>query len=62
MTQAELGERAGLSGAYAAHIENCLIASPKSETLKKLARVLNVPVEWLAYGVGPEPKWGGEAA
>lgn len=57
LTQAELGEKAGLSPAYAAHIENCLIVSPGSDSLRRLAKALNVPLEWLAFGIGEEPNW-----
>lgn len=57
LTQVQLGEKAGVSGAYAAHLEGCLIANPSSNNLQKLAEALDVPRAWLAYGEGAEPDW-----
>jgi transcriptional regulator with XRE-family HTH domain len=57
LTQSELGKRAGLSRAYAAHIEQCLIVQPGATVLARLARALNVPREWLVFGIGDEPMW-----
>lgn len=55
LTQAELAERANLSKAYPAHLENCLIRSPGAAQLRALAQELEVPFEWLAFNTGSSP-------
>lgn len=55
VTQRELAKRAGLSGAYVAHIETGRIAEPSIYTVQALARALGVRPEWLAFGVGGRP-------
>jgi transcriptional regulator with XRE-family HTH domain len=60
----KLSDAAGLSNAYVTQLERSLttdkgepgrIESPGLDALEKLAVVLGVPVEWLAFGVGADP-------
>lgn len=52
-TQTRLAEEVGTSQAVVQKIENGQSLRPR--ILAELAKVLNVPVEWLAYGVAGEP-------
>jgi transcriptional regulator with XRE-family HTH domain len=69
LRQQELAKRAGLSSGYLSQLENegdgARIRAPGLDKARALALALDVPLEWLAFGEGPEPTWeptGGEAA
>lgn len=61
----KLAQVADISNGYFTQLENDdptaqRIQQPKLATLKKLADALDVPIEWLAFGSGPEPTWPSE--
>lgn len=63
MSQAELARAAGMSSGYLSLLERDpadpdAIKAPRVDSLSKLAEALQVPLEWLASGKGPEPDWG----
>jgi transcriptional regulator with XRE-family HTH domain len=62
LTAKGLSESVGLSNSYVSLVERAIeesdadaIANPGLDKLEKLATALDVPVEWLAFGVGPDP-------
>jgi transcriptional regulator with XRE-family HTH domain len=64
LTAKGLSVSAGLSNSYVSQLERALeehtadvatIENPGLDKLEKLAEALGVPVEWLAFGVGPDP-------
>lgn len=66
LSQRALAREAGMSTGYVTQIErggdesfsaNGRIENPRLESMERLARVLDTPVEWLAFGVGEEPEW-----
>lgn len=65
LNQRDLAEKAGLSVAYVHKVERTLdpgmerdaIANPRLDCVEKLAAALDVPIQWLALGIGPEPTW-----
>lgn len=71
MGKSDLAKKAGLSSGYLTHLErgddesrasNERIQSPKLESIEKIALALEVPVEWLAFGVGDAPEFPAEGA
>jgi transcriptional regulator with XRE-family HTH domain len=66
-SQKGLSAAAGLSNAYVGQVERALdpdrsedaatIENPSLAILERLAGVLDVPPEWLALGIEPEPDW-----
>lgn len=46
------------ASSYIAQLENGGIAKPSYEVISTMARVLDVPLSWLAEGAGDEPDWG----
>lgn len=62
LSQKVLSAQAGLSDSYVAQIEHQGgDRSPLLDNAEKLARALNVPIAWLAFGSGPEPDWSSAA-
>jgi transcriptional regulator with XRE-family HTH domain len=66
ISQRELAKVAGMSDTYVFQLErgdvdsletNEKIKNPGVDAIAKIARVLNVPATWLAFGEGPEPDW-----
>lgn len=64
LAQRELSRTADVSDTYVLMLERSLeegrpsneqIKEPGLEHLTKLAKALDVPVEWLAFGAGPNP-------
>ncbi len=53
---AELGDRAGV-GASTVNVIEKGSKQPRGDTVEKLARALDVPRCWLAYGDGQPPDW-----
>lgn len=61
LSQRQLAAMAGLSHAYLSIFESRgHIESPTLPTIERLAEALDVPAEWLAFEVGPEPEWSSE--
>ena len=56
LTMAELGDRAGV-GASTVNVIEKGSKQPRGDTVEKLARALDVPRCWLAYGAGQPPAW-----
>lgn len=52
----ELERRAGLASGEASRLANGERKRPGVETLRKVARALDVPFEWLAFGEGKPPQ------
>ena len=59
-SQLALSKAAELSDAYVAQVESGGIQKPGYEAVANMARVLDVPVAWLAEGAGDVPDWGPE--
>lgn len=55
LSQTALGERAGISHTQVSNLEAERHGSPGLDTAEKLALALDVPVAWLAYGIGRTP-------
>ena len=55
-TMLELAERCGLSHSTVNVIEKGQ-KTPRTDTVERLARALDVPRAWLAYGDGERPEW-----
>jgi transcriptional regulator with XRE-family HTH domain len=58
--QRGLATKAGLSNAYDSQLEDedkGRIKNPGIDAIRKLSAALNVPLDWLASGEGPEPTW-----
>lgn len=63
LSPGELAKDANVSQRHVYAIESGESTNPRLETLIRLADSLNVPLEWLSIGSGPEPDWeGGPAA
>jgi transcriptional regulator with XRE-family HTH domain len=45
MTQKELGETAGLSGAYISQLERGMVDNPSTQTLDKVCKTIGIRVE-----------------
>lgn len=63
LTQDELAKRASVSGGYISLVERDEGKENRGPTvgsMRQLALALDVPVEWLAYGVGELPDWGAD--
>jgi transcriptional regulator with XRE-family HTH domain len=58
LSQRALSEAAGKRPTYIAQLENDGIKRPSYEAMVNMARVLRVPIPWLAEGKGREPAWG----
>lgn len=59
LSQRQLAAMAGLSHAYLSIFEggSGRIEHPTLATIERLAAAMDLPVEWLAFGLGPEPDW-----
>lgn len=55
LSQTALGERAGISHTQVSNLEAERHRAPGIDTAEVLARALDVPVAWLAYGIGRTP-------
>ena len=55
LSQTALGERAGISHTQVSNLEAERHGSPGLDTAAMLALALDVPVAWLAYGIGRTP-------
>ncbi len=56
LTMQELANRAGIGTSTINSIEKG-IKQPRGDTVERLARALEVPRCWLAYGDGTPPSW-----
>ena len=54
-SQTALGERAGISHTQVSNLEAERHGAPGLDTAEMLALALDVPVGWLAYGIGSTP-------
>jgi transcriptional regulator with XRE-family HTH domain len=55
LTLEQLAHLAGITGAAVSYIENGKTV-PRADTIERLARALNVPRSWLAFGDGRKPE------
>jgi transcriptional regulator with XRE-family HTH domain len=53
MTQQQLADKAGMDNTYLSRLEKGLIAKPRTETLEKIAKAINIDVELLIKKVFP---------